>query len=66
MTNPDTLTRETRPTITVDGLEVEAFATEEEAQAAWNIVPSYLESQAAVFVAQAAHIVSRHDTEEAA
>jgi hypothetical protein len=52
MTHSDTLTSETRPTISVDGLEVEVFATEEEAQAAFATVPSYVEQQAAAYVAQ--------------
>ena len=51
MTHCDTLTSETRPTISVDGLEVEVFATEEEAQAAFATVPSYVEQQAAAYVA---------------
>ena len=58
MTQANTLTSETRPTTLVDGLAVEIFATEQEAQAAWNSVPSYVERQAAAFVAQTAHIVS--------
>jgi len=52
MTHCDTLTSETRPTISVDGLEVEVFATEEEAQAAFATVPSNVEQQAAACVAQ--------------
>jgi hypothetical protein len=58
MTHSDTLTSETRPTISVDGLEVEVFATEEEAQAAFAAVPSYVEQQAAAFVAATEHIAS--------
>ena len=45
MTQANTLTSETRPTTSVDGLEVDIFATEQEAQAA-------------AFVAQTAHIAS--------
>ena len=52
MTHADTLTSETRPTISVHGLEVEFFATEEEAQAAFATVPSYVEQQAAACVSQ--------------
>jgi hypothetical protein len=52
MTHADTLTSETRPTMIADGLEVEVFATEEEAQAAFATVPSYVEQQAAASVAQ--------------
>jgi len=48
MTPANTLTHETRPTTLVDGLEVEVFATEEEAVAAWNSVPSYVERQGAI------------------
>jgi hypothetical protein len=53
-----------RPTILDDGLEVEVFATEDEAQAAWNLVPSHVEHQAAAFVAQTAHIPSEQDEDE--
>jgi len=52
MTHSNTLISETRPTISVDGLEVEVFATEEEAQAAFATVPSYGEQQLAACVAQ--------------
>ncbi len=52
MTHSDTLTSDTRSTISVDGLEVEVFTTEEEAQATFATVPSYVEQQAAAFVAQ--------------
>ena len=52
MTHADTLTSETRPTMSVDGLEVEVFLTEEEAQAAFATVPSYVEQQASACVAQ--------------
>jgi len=52
MTHCDTLTSETRPTMIVDGLEVEVFMTEEEAQAAFATVLSYVEQQAAACVAQ--------------
>lgn len=51
-------TKEVRPTVLDDGLAVEVFATEDEAQAAWNAVPSYAERQLAAFVAQFAHITS--------
>ena len=61
MTHADILTRETRPTTLIDGLEVEIFATEEEAASAWNSVPSYGEHQAAAFVAQTAHIASEQE-----
>jgi hypothetical protein len=47
-----------RPTTLDDGLEVEVFTTEDEAQASWNSVPSHVEQQAAAFVAQTAHIAS--------
>ncbi len=52
MTHSDALTSETRPTISVDGLEVEVFLTEEEAQAAFATVPSNVEQQAAACAAQ--------------
>jgi hypothetical protein len=52
MTHSDTLTSETRPIISVDGLEVEVFTTEEEAQATFATVPSYVEQQAAACAAQ--------------
>ena len=52
MTHSDALTSETRPTMSVDGLEVEVFMTEEEAQAAFATVPSYVEQQASARVAQ--------------
>jgi uncharacterized protein YabE (DUF348 family) len=58
MTHSDTLTRATRPTISVDGLEVEVFTTEEEVQAAFETVPSYVGQQAATFVAATEHIAS--------
>jgi hypothetical protein len=58
MTPADTLTMRTRPTIIVDGLEVEVFATEHEAASAWNAVPSYVERQAAAFVAATGSITS--------
>ena len=58
MTHADTLTSETRPTISVDGLEVEVFLTEEEAQAAFATVPSHVEQQAAAFVAATKQIAS--------
>ena len=58
MTHADTLTSETRPTISVDGLKVEVFATEEEAQAAFAAVPSYVEQQVAASVAATEHFAS--------
>lgn len=58
MTHADTLTSETRPTISVDGLEVEVFATEEEAALAFETVPSYVEQQADTFVAATEHFAS--------
>jgi hypothetical protein len=58
MTHADTLTSETRPTISVDGLEVEVFATEEEAALAFETVPSYVEQKAAAFVAATEHFAS--------
>jgi hypothetical protein len=58
MTPPNTLTSETRPTISVDGLEVEIFATEEEAASAFAAVPSYVEQQVAAFVAATKQIAS--------
>ena len=58
MTHADTLTREARPTTTVDGLEVEVFASEEEAHSACNAVPSFVEQQAAAFVAHTTAIAS--------
>ena len=58
MTQPNTLTSETRPTIIDDGLEVEIFATEHEAASAFAAVPSYVERQAAAFVAQTTPIAS--------
>jgi hypothetical protein len=61
MTHIDTLTSETRPTTLVDGLEVEVFATEEEAASAFAAVPSYVEQQVAVFVTQTAHIASEQE-----
>jgi hypothetical protein len=61
MTQANTLTSETRPTTSVDGLEVDVFATEEEAQAAFAAVPSYVERQAAAFVAQTAYIASEQE-----
>jgi hypothetical protein len=57
----DTLTSETRPTMLVDGLEVEIFATEEEAHAAFDAVPSFVSQQAAAFVTQTAHIASEQE-----
>ncbi len=61
MTPPNTLTSETRPTISVDGLEVEVFATEEEATLAFAAVPSYVGQQATAFVTQTAHIASEQE-----
>ena len=58
MTHVSTLTSETRPTTLVDGLEVEIFATEEEAHAAFDAVPSYVEQQAAAFVAHTITVAS--------
>jgi hypothetical protein len=58
MTITDTSPTEIRPTITIDGLEVEAFETEEEAQACWNAIPSLVAHNAAAFVAATTHIVS--------
>jgi hypothetical protein len=58
MTPSDALTLETRSTMRVDGLEVEVFATEEEARAAFDTVPSYVEQQAAAFVAATGPVVS--------
>lgn len=58
MISVDTLTPETRPMQVVDGLEVEVFATEEEAASAFAAVASYVEQQAAAFVTQTAHIAS--------
>jgi exopolyphosphatase/pppGpp-phosphohydrolase len=58
MTHSDTLTSETRPTTSVDGLEVEVLTTEEEAQAAFAAVPSHVEQQAAAFVAATEQIAS--------
>jgi len=58
MTPVDTLTHGTRPTSIVDELEVELFATEEEALAAFATVPSYVEQQASAFVAQTARLAS--------
>ena len=58
MTHADTLTSETRPTISVDGLEVEVFATEEEAALAFETVPSYVEQQVAAFVTATEHFAS--------
>ncbi len=52
MTPVDILTNEACPTIMVDGLEVEVFATEAEALAAFALVPSYVEQQAAAFAAE--------------
>ena len=52
MTTIDILTHETRPAVLVDGLEVELFATEAEALAAFALVPSHVEQQAAAFVAE--------------
>jgi hypothetical protein len=57
----DTLTSETRPTTLVDDLEVEVFATEYEAASAWNSVPSYVEQQAAAFVAATGPIASEQE-----
>lgn len=51
MTHFASLTTEARSTTIVDGLEVELFATEEEALAAFAAVPSYVEQQAAAFAA---------------
>jgi hypothetical protein len=61
MTHTNTLTSETRSTTYVDGLEVEIFATEQEARAAFAAVPSYVECQAAAFVTQTAHLTSQQD-----
>jgi hypothetical protein len=58
MTHSDTLTSDTRPTISVDGLEVEVFMTEEEAQAAFETAPSNVEQQAAAFVAASEQVAS--------
>ena len=58
MTHADTLTSDTRPTMNVDGLEVEVFATEEEAQAAFATVPFHVEQQDTAFVAATEHIAS--------
>jgi hypothetical protein len=61
MTQVDTLTSETRPTIIDDGLEVEVFATEHEAASAFAAVPSYVERQAAAFVAATGPIASEQE-----
>lgn len=45
----DPLTHEARPMQIVDGLQVEMFASEDEARAAFAVVPSYVEQQAAAF-----------------
>ena len=58
MTHADTLTSDTRPTTSVDGLVVEVFTTEEEAAIAFDTVPSHVEQQAATFVAATGHIAS--------
>ena len=63
MNSVATLTPGTRPTIIVDGLEVELFTTEAEALAAFAEVPSYVEQQAAAFVVQTAHLASRDGKE---
>ncbi len=57
-THSDTLTSDTRPTTSVDGLAVEVFTTEEEAQVAFTAVPSYVAQQAAAFVAATEQIAS--------
>ena len=57
MTHADTLTSDTRPTMNVDGLEVEVFATEEEALA-FATVPSFVEQPVAAFVAATKQIAS--------
>ena len=61
MTHPDMLTTETRPTTNVDGLEVEVFATEQEAASAFAAVPSYVERQAAAFVVATEQIASQQE-----
>ena len=58
MTYADTLTSDTRPTTSVDGLEVEVFPTEQEAAAAFATVLSPEEQQAAAFVAATEYIAS--------
>jgi hypothetical protein len=58
MSHSDTLTSDTRPTTSVDGLEVEVFTTEEEAQAAFATVLSHVEQQAVAFVAATKQIAS--------
>ena len=59
----DTLTTQVRSTTVVDGLEVELFATEVEALAAFATVPSYVEQQTTAFVAQTAHLASTDSKE---
>ena len=61
MTYANTLTMQTRPTTSVDGLAVEVIAAEQEARAAFAAVPSYVECQAAAFVTQTAHLTSQQD-----
>ena len=58
MTHSHTLTSDTQSTTSVDGLEVEVFLAEEEAQAAFVTVPSHVEQQAAAFVAATKQIAS--------
>ena len=41
-----------QPTLVVDGLEIEQFTAEEEAQVAFDAVAPYVERQAAAFVAE--------------
>ena len=61
MIHANTLTTEARSTMLIDSLEVEVFATEQEARAAFAAVPSYVECQAAAFVTQTAHLTSQPD-----
>ena len=58
MIQTDTLTQQTRPTQVVDGLQVESFASEAEARAAFAAVPSYVEQQAAAFAAAPSPLAS--------
>jgi hypothetical protein len=58
MTHSHTLISDTRSTMSVDGLVVEVFPTEEEAQAAFATVLSHVEQQAAACVAATKQIAS--------
>lgn len=58
MTHTASLMTRACPTVLVDGLEIELFATDAEALAAFAAIPSSVEQQAAAFVAATASLAN--------